>query len=106
MRQPRLPAGSPGATGRTAACWSAWVCPECLAAAPIHDHRERQWRHLDTCQYRTLVHARVPRLSCPTHGIRQVRVPWAEEKSRFTALFEALAIDWLKQAAIAPVADR
>jgi transposase len=83
-----------------------WVCPECLAAAPIHDHRERQWRHLDTCQYRTLVHARLPRLSCPTHGIRQVRVPWAEEKSRFTALFEALAIDWMKQAAIAPVAER
>jgi zinc-finger of transposase IS204/IS1001/IS1096/IS1165 len=38
-----------------------WVCPECLAAAPIHDHREREWRHLDTCQYGTLVHARVPR---------------------------------------------
>ncbi|MGH7307192.1 MAG: transposase family protein [Candidatus Rokuibacteriota bacterium] len=42
-----------------------WVCPECLAAAPIHDHRDREWRHLDTCQYRTLVHARVPRLSVP-----------------------------------------
>jgi len=37
-----------------------WVCPECLAAAPIHDHRDREWRHLDTCQYRTLVHARLP----------------------------------------------
>ena len=85
---------------------TAWVCPDCLAAAPIHDHRERVWRHLDTCQYHTLVHARVPRLSCPTHGIRQVRVPWAEEKSRFTALFEALAIDWLKHAAIATVAER
>jgi transposase len=83
-----------------------WVCPECHAAAPIHDHRERVWRHLDTCQYRTLVHAQVPRLDCPTHGIRQVRVPWAEEKSRFTALFEALAIDWMKQAAIATVAER
>jgi transposase len=83
-----------------------WVCRECLAAAPIHDHRERVWRHLDTCQYQTLVHARVPRLDCPTHGIRQVRVPWAEEKSRFTALFEALAIDWMKQAAIATVAER
>jgi hypothetical protein len=45
-----------------------WVCPECQAGAPIHDHRERVWRHLDTCQYRTLVHAQVPRLTCPTHG--------------------------------------
>lgn len=81
-----------------------WVCPECLAAAPIHDHQERSWRHLDTCQFRTLVHARVPRLNCPTHGIRQLAVPWAESGSRFTALFEALAIDWMREASIAGVA--
>lgn len=82
-----------------------WVCPDCQAPAPIHDHRERQWRHLDTCQYRTFVHARVPRLACPTHGTRQLRVPWAEEGARFTALFEARAIAWMKQAAIATVAE-
>lgn len=83
-----------------------WVCPDCHAAAPIHDHRDRQWRHLDTCQYRTLVHARVPRLTCPTHGTRQIRVPWADDGGRFTALFEALAIDWLQDAPIATVAAR
>ena len=81
-----------------------WVCPECHAAAPIHDHQEREWRHLDTCQFRTLVHARVPRLSCPTHGIRQLVVPWAEPGSQFTALFEVLAIDGLKDASIQAVA--
>ena len=47
-----------------------WVCPECHAEAPIHDHQERSWRHLDTCQFRTIVHARVPRLKCPPHDIR------------------------------------
>lgn len=83
-----------------------WVCPECRERAPIHDHRERTWRHLDTCQYRTLIHARVPRLDCPNHGLRQVAVPWAESNSHFTALFEALAIDWLKQAPISAVAER
>lgn len=83
-----------------------WVCPDCLERAPIHDHRERVWRHLDTFQYRTLLHARVPRLNCPRHGVRQLRVPWAEEGSRFTALFEALAIDWMKQAPLAAVAER
>src|SRR2546422_1837205 len=82
------------------------VCPECLAAAPIHDHQDRTWRHLDTCQFKTLIHARVPRLSCPTHGIRQLRVAWAEPGSRFTALFEALAIDWLKQASLSAVAKQ
>ena len=81
-----------------------WVCPECHAAAPIHDHQERTWRHLDTCQFKTLVHARVPRLTCPTHGIKQLQVPWAEPGSQFTALFEVLAIDWLKQASVSAVA--
>jgi transposase len=81
-----------------------WVCPECHAEAPIHDHQERSWRHLDTCQFHTIVHARVPRLKCPTHGIRQLKVPWAEPGSQFTAMFEALAIDWLKQASVTAVA--
>jgi len=83
-----------------------WVCPECLDRAPIHDHQERTWRHLDTCQYRTFVHARVPRLDCPRHGVRQLRVPWAEPGSRFTALFEALVIDWLRHAPIRAVSHR
>lgn len=83
-----------------------WVCPECLAAAPIHDHQERSWRHLDTCQFKTFVHARVPRLDCPSHGIKQIRVPWGEPGSRFTALFEALAIDWLKQSSLSAVAKQ
>lgn len=81
-----------------------WVCPECHAEAPIHDHQDRSWRHLDTCQFHTIVHARVPRLKCPTHGIRQLQVPWAAPGSQFTALFEALAIDWLKQASVSAVA--
>jgi transposase len=83
-----------------------WVCPECHSPAPIYDHQERVWRHLDTCQFKTLVHARVPRLSCPTHGIRQLQVPWAEPGSQFTALFEALAIDWLGQASVKAVAKQ
>ena len=43
-----------------------WTCPECAQAAPGHDHAdERVWRHLDTCQYQTFLHARVPRVACP-----------------------------------------
>jgi len=80
-----------------------WVCPECLERAPIHDHQDRSWRHLDTCQYKTVVHARVPRLKCPNHGIRQLQVPWAERGVRFTALFEALVIGWLRHASILAV---
>ena len=68
-------------------------CPECGERRPGYDRAtERRWRHLDTCQYRTVLVARVPRVECPEHGVRQIRVPWAEDGSRFTALFEALAI--------------
>jgi transposase len=45
----------------------------------------------------------VPRVNCREHGVRQVRVPWAEAGSRFTALFEALAIDWMKEASVQAV---
>lgn len=84
-----------------------WKCPECGDVCPLHDHQpERVWRHLDTCQYQTLLHAELPRTCCPEHGVRLVRVPWAEPQSRFTALFERLAIDWLGAASQAAVAAR
>lgn len=74
-----------------------WPCPECAKQCGLHDHdEERVWRHLDSCQFQTFLHARVPRIRCDDHGVRQVRVPWAEPKSRFTALFERLAIDVLQ----------
>ena len=38
------------------------------------------------------------------HGVRVVKLPWAEPSSRFTALFEALAIEWLKAASQKAVA--
>jgi transposase len=84
-----------------------WHCPQCERACPLHDHAElRVWRHLDTCQYQTLLHAAVPRTHCPEHGVRVVRVSWAEPHSRFTALFERLAIDWLQAASQQKVAQR
>jgi transposase len=55
-------------------------------------------------QYRTFVIASVPRVECPEHGVVQVAVPWAEKGSHFTALFEALTIDWLQEASFSAVA--
>ena len=80
------------------------VCPACGAACPGYDRRRRVWRHLDTMQYRTLVRAEVPRVRCAEHGVQQVPVPWADAQARFTALFEAMVIDWLKVASFAAVA--
>jgi transposase len=76
-------------------------CPDCEKAVPGYDQAsERRWRHLDTCQYQTILVARIPRVECPQHGIRQVRVPWSEERSRFTALFETLAIRLLRETSL------
>ena len=73
-------------------------CPDCEKLVPGYDQAaERRWRHLDTCQYQTVLVARIPRVECPEHGVRQISVPWSEERSRFTALFEALAIRLLRE---------
>lgn len=84
-----------------------WQCPECGQQCPLHDHQpERKWRHLDTCQYQTILHAAVPRCRCAEHGVRVVKLPWAEPSSRFTALFERLAIDWLRSASQSAVGNQ
>ena len=75
-----------------------WSCPECGVLVPLYDHaQERVWRHLDSCQFMTYLHGRPPRVECPEHGVRQTRLPWADERARFTLLFERLAIDVLRE---------
>ena len=54
-----------------------WFCPTCGRELACRDHAEpRVWRHLDTCQFKTFLHARIPRVDCPEHGVLQVNVPW------------------------------
>ncbi|MEJ1472115.1 MAG: ISL3 family transposase [Candidatus Sedimenticola sp. (ex Thyasira tokunagai)] len=78
-------------------------CPICGETSPGYDTRKRSWRHLDTCQYKTMLVADVPRVECKEHGVVTVSVPWAEPGTGFTAIFEALVIDWLKEASISAV---
>ena len=75
-----------------------FCCPVCDKEVVLYDHtEERVWRHLDTCQLKTFLHARVPRAGCPEHGIHKVKVPWAQTRSRFTLLMERLIIDVIRQ---------
>ena len=68
-------------------------CPECGKWAALYDHApERRWKHLDTMQFETVLVARIPRVSCPEHGVKTIEVPWAGKNSRFTLMFEAFAI--------------
>jgi transposase len=82
------------------------TCPECGVASPGYDRAdERRWRHLDTCQFRTILVSNVPRVRCATHGVRQVKVPWADDRGRFTSLFEAWAIRLLEETTVQGTAD-
>lgn len=81
-----------------------FACPTCGKPAPGYDRRRRKWRHLDTCQYTTVLEADVPRVNCAEHGVATVAVPWATPGSGYTLLFEALVIDWLKEASVKAVA--
>jgi transposase len=81
-------------------------CPQCGKSCPGYDSRLRRWRHLDTCQLQTVLVADVPRVECPEHGVVQAGTPWSEPGSRFTALFERVVIDWLREASFSAVARR
>jgi transposase len=81
-------------------------CPEGdQPACPVHDTEPKTWRHLDFFQHQAYLHARVPRVTCPMHGTRQVALPWARPGSGFTLLFEALLMALLAQMPVKAVAD-
>lgn len=82
----------------------ACKCSVCDKPCPGYDHITQKWRHLDTCQFQTILVVRVPRVQCPEHKVLAINVPWAESGSRYTAMFEALVIDWLKEATTKAVA--
>jgi transposase len=68
-------------------------CPVCDQFYGLYDHApERVYRHLDTCQMRTFIHVRLPRVNCPTHGIKQVGPEFGENGSELTFGFESFVI--------------
>jgi transposase len=82
-------------------------CPakDCAqVCCPVHDTVDKTWRHLDFFQHKALLHARLPRVRCPEHGVRQVSVPWARPGSGFTLLFEALVLSFAAAMPMAKVA--
>lgn len=68
---------------------------------PVHGWEQREWRHLDTMQFETVIRARVPRVrrrKFDENGeacgwvTEMVSVPWAGGRSRWTLHFEAWAL--------------
>ena len=84
---------------------SLFPCPTCDDECPIHDTKERTWRHLDLFDYKTMLHAKVPRVKCERHGVKMVDLKWSEKGSNFTFQFEAMVLSFAKEMSVAAVAN-
>ncbi len=61
------------------------VCPECEAVCSKADTApQRKWRHLDTMQFTTEIHAAIPRCNCAQCGVKTIAVPWAGQRTSST----------------------
>lgn len=83
-----------------------FACPEGdHEQCAVHDTSEKTWRHLDFFQHEAYLTARVPRVACPEHGVRQVTLPWARPGAGFTLLFEALVMAMVSEMPVRAVAQ-
>jgi transposase len=73
-----------------------WGDPETGKVAHLHKWKERKWRHLDTCQFETIIEARVPSVRHDDGRVEEVRVPWADRYQRVTRLLAQAVIVWLE----------
>ena len=74
-----------------------WADPtDATKRAHINGCCERQRRHLDTCQFETLIKARVPQLKSSDGTVEELSVPWAERYSRVTTLLAGFVIKLLQ----------
>ena len=64
-----------------------WRCPVCGRRCGVYDGGDDEafWRSMDFGPVPVRIGAKVPRVSCPEHGVRVAGVPWAKPGSRFTA---------------------
>jgi transposase len=66
------------------------------ARAHINGWHERQWRHLDTCQFETIIKARVPQLLYSDGTVEELATPWAERYMRITRMMEGFILKLLE----------
>lgn len=69
---------------------------EYFGSAEIYDYAPvRQWRHLDTMQFKSFINARLPRLKTVEGKVKTLSPPWADKHDRHTYLFESAVIHLL-----------
>lgn len=69
-----------------------------------YDHSpERVYRHLNVCQMATYIHVRLPRVNCPTHGVKQIVSEFGENGSDMTYSYEEFIINISKECSVEAV---
>ena len=79
---------------------SEFPWPTCNSPCKCYDTKNKVWQHLTFFQYRTYIHASLPRVSCDQHGVHLVEVPWARQGTGFTLLLEAFLLTLSKESTI------
>ncbi|CAO0822945.1 hypothetical protein DFAR_330003 [Desulfarculales bacterium] len=74
-----------------------YPCPECGRLCKAYDLHEFNWRHFNFFQHHCCVTARGPRVGCPDHRTKQVKMPWTRKGSRFILLFEQAAMTLVRE---------
>ena len=70
---------------------------ETVELCKVYDHAPmREWRHLDTMQYKTYIRCQLPRIITSSGKVKTVQPNWASGYERHTYLFEHAVIDLLK----------
>lgn len=83
---------------------SKFPCPICKTKCPIHDTKKRSWRHLDLFDYKTMIHAKVPRIKCEEHGVKMIDLAWAEPGSHYSLHFETMVLSFAREMSVDAVA--
>lgn len=86
---------------------ATFQCPSCHSNGhtAYDTNGDRAWRHLDFFQYKTILHARLPRVDCKKCGkITTVNVEWSKPSGHFTWLFESFVMSLMKEMPVAAVA--
>lgn len=79
-------------------------CPECNRFYSVYDHSpEREYRHLNVCQMAAYIHVRLPRVDCPTHGVKQIVSEFGENGSDMTYAYEEFIINISKECSVEAV---
>jgi transposase len=67
-------------------------CPICGKLMPVHDTKQKMWRHLDFFEYEAYLHCRTPRTKCDEHNVHLIDVAWGSSSTGFSLQAEMVIV--------------